>query len=115
YNKDDFTRLVKNVDAVFETVGGDVAMRSFSVIKPGGRAAFIASGAKAPTSPRSYVQSQRPAVGRDRPHLERILHLHTTGAVRVPQTRVLPLREAAEALRLSGGRNFRGKLVIKLR
>ena len=38
-----------------------------------------------------------------------------TGAVRVPQTRVFPLREAAEALRISEGRHFRGKLVLRLR
>jgi NADPH:quinone reductase-like Zn-dependent oxidoreductase len=112
YNTDDFTKVVKNVDAVFETVGGDVALRSFAVIKPGGRAAFIASGAQAPVSPRADVQSLRPAVGRDRPHLERILHLHATGAVRLPETRVFPLREAVDALRISEGRHFRGKLVL---
>ena len=112
YNKDDFTKVVKDVDAVFETVGGDVATRSFAVIKPGGRAAFIASGATAPVSPRADVQSLRPAVGRDRPHLERILHLHATGAVRLPETRVFPLREAADALRISESRHFRGKLVL---
>ena len=115
YNKDDFTQVVKDVDAVFETVGGDVAMRSYSIVKSGGRAAFIASGAEAPVSPRLDVQSLRPAVGRDRPHLERILHLHATGAVRLPETRVFPLREAVEALRISEGRHFRGKLVLKVR
>ncbi len=114
YNKVDFTRVVKDVDAVFETVGGEVAMRSFSVIKSGGRAAFIASGASAPVSPRSDVQSLRPVVGRDRPHLERIVHLLATGVVRVPETRVFPLREAAEALRISQARHFRGKLVLKV-
>jgi NADPH:quinone reductase-like Zn-dependent oxidoreductase len=115
YAKEDFTQVVKDVDAVFETVGGDVAMRSFSVVKPGGRAAFIASGAKAPASPRPDVQSLRPAVGRDRPHLERILHLLATGAVRLPETRVFPLRDAVEALSISEGRHFRGKLVLKVR
>src|SRR5689334_18834171 len=39
YKTQDFTQIVKNCDAVFETVGGDVAMKSFSVLKPGGRAA----------------------------------------------------------------------------
>lgn len=107
--------MVKNVGAVFETGGGDVATRSFSVVKPGGRAAFIASGAKPPTSPGPDVQSLRPAVGRERPHLERIVHLQTIGVVRVPETRVFPLSEAAEALRISEGRHFRGKLVLKLR
>jgi NADPH:quinone reductase-like Zn-dependent oxidoreductase len=115
YNKDDFTRVVKDVDAVFDTVGGEVAMRSFSVVRSGGRAAFIASGAKAPASPRPEVKSLRPAVGRDRPHLERIVDLHATGAVRVPETRLFPLREAAEALRISEARHFRGKLVLQVR
>jgi NADPH:quinone reductase-like Zn-dependent oxidoreductase len=115
YKKDDFTKLVKDVDAVFDTVGGDVATRSFAVVKPGGRAAFIGSGSTAPVSPRPDVRSLRPAVGRDRPHLERILHLHATGAVRTPETRVFPLREAVEAQRISESRHLRGKLVLTMR
>jgi NADPH:quinone reductase-like Zn-dependent oxidoreductase len=43
YNKVDFTKVVKDCDAAFDTVGGDVAQRTFAVLKPGGRAAFIAS------------------------------------------------------------------------
>jgi len=115
YNKEDFTKVVKDVDAVFETVGGDVANRSFEVLKPGGRAAFIASGAKAPESPRPDVKSLRPAVGRDRPHLERIVQLIQNGAVRLPEIREFPLTEAVEAQRISEGRHFRGKLVLKVR
>src|SRR6201998_3825888 len=48
YNAVDFTDVVKDCDAVFDTVGGDVAQRSFAVLKPGGRAAFIGSGPQAP-------------------------------------------------------------------
>ncbi|HZY55689.1 MAG TPA: NADP-dependent oxidoreductase, partial [Reyranella sp.] len=55
YNATDFTKAVKNVDAAFDTVGGDVATRSFAVLKPGGRAAFIASGGQAPKPERSDV------------------------------------------------------------
>ena len=115
YNKEDFTKLVRDVDAVFETVGGEVATRSFEVVKSGGRAAFIASGATAPVSPRSDVKSLRPAVGRDRAHLERILELRAIEAIRVPEMRVFPLREAAEAQRVSEGRHFRGKLLLQVR
>src|ERR1051325_11267829 len=66
YNTTDFTKVVRDCDAVFDTVGGDVAMRSFAVLKPGGRAAFIASGPQAPKPERSDVTGLRPAVGRDR-------------------------------------------------
>jgi NADPH:quinone reductase-like Zn-dependent oxidoreductase len=115
YGATDFTKAVKDVDAVFDTVGGDVATRSFSVIKPGGRAAFIASGAKAPASPRADVQSLRPPVGRARAPLERIAHLFTQGAVKAPEITLYPLQDAAAAHRISEGRHFRGKLVFKVR
>src|SRR5262249_32223993 len=68
YNTQDFAKVAKNCDAVFDTVGGDVAQRSFAVLKPGGRAAFIASGAQAPKPHRDDVTSLRPPAGRARPH-----------------------------------------------
>ena len=81
----------------------------------GGRAAFIASGAKAPESPRSDVASLRPAVNRDRPHLERVLALVAAGAVRMPEITVYPLSEAVKAHEVSQGRHLKGKLVFKVR
>jgi NADPH:quinone reductase-like Zn-dependent oxidoreductase len=115
YRTEDFTRKVSACDAVFDTVGGEVALRSFAVLRSGGRAAFIASGASAPSPPRPDVRAYRPKVGRDRRHLERILALVQSGAVRVPEIRLYPLSEAAAAHALSEGRHFRGKLVLRVR
>jgi NADPH:quinone reductase-like Zn-dependent oxidoreductase len=115
YNAEDFTKAVSGCDAVFDTVGGEVAARSFAVLRPGGRAAFIGSGASAPVSPRPDVASLRPKVGRDRAHLERIVALAVGGAVRVPEIRTYKLAEAAAAHRVSEGRHFRGKLVFTVR
>jgi NADPH:quinone reductase-like Zn-dependent oxidoreductase len=115
YNKEDFTKVVSGVDAVFDTVGGDVVNRSFAVLKPGGRLASIGAGPKAPPSPRSDVTSLRPAVGRDRAHLDRIVELVQKGAVKMPEIKVYSLREAAEAHRVSESRHLRGKLVFKVR
>jgi len=115
YNAVDFTQAVRDCDAVFDTVGGDVAQRSFAVLKPGGRAAFIASGAQAPKSPRDDVASLRPPVKRARRPLERILELFEAGAIRVPQIKLYRLSEAADAHRLSESRHFRGKLVFQVR
>ena len=115
YNATDFTKAVKDVDAVFETVGGEVAQKSFAVLKPGGRAAFIASGTKAPEPPRSDVTSLRPPVGRGRKPLERIAELALSGAVRAPEVKLYRLSQAQEAHRVSEGRHFRGKLVFQVR
>ena len=115
YHAVDFTKVVKDCDAVFDTVGGDVAQRSFAVLKPGGRAAFIASGAQAPKPDRGDVVALRPSVGRDRPHLERIVALVAAGAVRPPEVTRYKLSEAAAAHRVSQSRHFRGKLVFVVR
>ena len=115
YNADDFTKRVSNCDAVFDTVGGDVAQRSFAVLKPGGRAAFIASGAQAPKPDRNDVTALRPPVGRARRPLERIAELFTAGAVRPPEIKLYRLSQAAEAHRVSQSRHFRGKLVFQVR
>ncbi len=115
YNKQDFTRLVSDCDAVLDTVGGDVALKSFEVLKSGGRAAFIASGVNAPESPRPDVTSLRPAVNRDRDHIVRIVELINSGAIQLPETKLFALSEAAEAHRISEARHLRGKLVFKVR
>jgi NADPH:quinone reductase-like Zn-dependent oxidoreductase len=115
YNAVDFTKVVRDCDAVFDTVGGDVAQRSFKVLKPGGRAAFIASGAQAPKPERGDVVALRPHVGRDRPHLERIAQLVAIGAVRPPEVTRYKLSEAVAAHEVSQSRHFRGKLVFVVR
>src|SRR3954452_19009541 len=115
YNAVDFTKAVKDCDAVFDTVGGDVAQRSFTVLKPGGRAAFIASGPQAPKPDRGDVTALRPSVGRDRPHLERIVELVAAGGLRPTEVTMYQLSEAVAAHRLSESRHFRGKLVFGVR
>jgi NADPH:quinone reductase-like Zn-dependent oxidoreductase len=115
YNTQDFTKTVSGCDAVFDTVGGEVAQKSFAVLRPGGRAAFIASGPTAPKPERGDVTSLRPAVSRSRPPLERIGQLVATGAVRPPEIKLFPLSQAAEAHRISESRHFRGKLVFQVR
>jgi NADPH:quinone reductase-like Zn-dependent oxidoreductase len=115
YAKEDFVKVASGCDAVFDTVGGDVAHRSFAALRPGGRAAFIGSGPTAPAPPRNDVVSLRPRVGRDRAHLERIVALVAGGAVRVPEITIYPLSEAAAAHRVSEGRHLRGKLVFRVR
>jgi NADPH:quinone reductase-like Zn-dependent oxidoreductase len=115
YNTTDFSKVVRDCDAVFDTVGGDVALRSFAVLKPGGRAAFIASGAQPPKADRSDVTALRPIVGRDRPHLERVVELYKARVIPPPPVTLYSLSEAVEAHRVSEARHVRGKLVFKVR
>ncbi|CAN0504053.1 unnamed protein product, partial [Laminaria digitata] len=114
YNAVDFTEVVSDCDAVFDTVGGDVGLKAFDVLKPGGRAAFIASGVKAPETTRDDVQSLRPSVGRARHYMERIVELFSAGVVTVPEITLFDLKDAAEAQKISETRHLRGKLILQV-
>ena len=115
YTKRDFAEAAPPCDVVFDTIGGQVHARSFAVLKPGGRLVHIAAGPEGFTPPRGDVSLIRPHVGRDRAHLERIVELVHTGAVRPPQTQEMPLSEAAAAQEISKTGHVRGKIVLRVR
>ena len=115
YTAQDFTKLVSGCDAVFDTVGGDVQIRSYAVLKPGGRLVWIAAAPEGSQPPRSDVKTLRPGVARDRKHLERILELLDAGAVWPPNIIRYKLTDAAAAHRVSEARHLQGKLVFEVR
>jgi NADPH:quinone reductase-like Zn-dependent oxidoreductase len=115
YNAEDFTRAVTNCDVVFDTVGGEVQVRSYEVLKPGGRLVWVAPAPEGYKPTRRDVQTLRPGVSRDRKHLERMLELLEAGAVWPPDITRYKLADAAEAHRVSESRHLRGKLVFKVR
>jgi NADPH:quinone reductase-like Zn-dependent oxidoreductase len=113
YNTQDFTKVVEPCDVVFDTIGGDVQVRSYQVLKPGGRLIWIAPGPSGFDVARHDVRAERPAVFRDRTHLERILALLHSGSVTPPPIQRFKLSEAETAHRISEGRHLRGKLVLQ--
>lgn len=115
YQAEDFTTVVRDCDVVFDTVGGDVQVRSYAVLKPGGRLVWIAPAPDGFKPTRKDVETLRPAVARDRAHLERMLALLEQGAVWPPAIARFKLTEAADAHRVSEGRHLRGKLVFEVR
>jgi len=115
YKTSDFTTIVSDCDAVFDTVGGDVTERSFACLKPGGRLASIASGHEAPTTQRNDVQSLRPKAIRDRKYLDRIVELFESGAIPLPDIACYPLTKAADAQHVSESRHLHGKIVLEVR
>jgi NADPH:quinone reductase-like Zn-dependent oxidoreductase len=114
YNKVDFTTAVSGCDVVFDTVGGPVRSGCYEVLKPGGRLVWIAPAPDGFTPPRADVVTLRPAVTRDRAHLERMLALLKEGAVPPPEITRYPLADAAAAHRVSETRHLRGKLVLEV-
>jgi NADPH:quinone reductase-like Zn-dependent oxidoreductase len=115
YNSRDFTEAVPQCDAVFDTIGGDVHARSFRVLKPGGRLAWVAPPPPGFVAPRDDVQVLRPSSTREKRHLVRIAELVAAGAVTPPAIQRMPLAEAAAAQELSKTGHVRGKVVLDVR
>ncbi len=115
YNTEDFTTLGRICDVVFDTVGGEVQVRSYEVLKPGGRLVWIAAAPAGFKSDRTDVQVLRPRVARDRPHLERMKELLAAGAVWPPAIHRYKLADAGEAHKVSEGRHLQGKLVLTVK
>jgi NADPH:quinone reductase-like Zn-dependent oxidoreductase len=115
YRNQDFTKAVSDCDVVFDTVGGEVQVRSYEVLKPGGRLVFIAAAPAGFQPSRKDVEVLRPRVARDRAHLERMIELYEAGAVWPPAITRNKLADAAEAHRVSEGRHLHGKLVLMVR
>ena len=113
YNQVDFTEAVKGCDAALDTVGGAVAKQTLSILRSGGRAAFI--GGPAPMPDRPDIRALKPPVRRSTAAMNRVAELIEAGAVRPPEIERYSLEEAAEAHRVSEARHFRGKLVLKVR
>lgn len=113
YHQVDFTQVVKDCDAALDTVGGDVAEQTLSVLRQGGRAAFI--GGPVPVPERPDIRVLKPPVSRSTAGMNRVARLIEAGAVRPPEIRSYSLEEAAAAHQLSEARHFRGKLVFEVR
>jgi NADPH:quinone reductase-like Zn-dependent oxidoreductase len=115
YHSTDFTQVVEPCDVVFDTVGGEVQARSYNVLKPGGRLVWIAAAPDGFKPSRSDVHVQRPAVLRDRAHLERIVTLLRAGVLVLPPIQQFTLDEVREAHRISETRHLHGKLVLTIK
>jgi NADPH:quinone reductase-like Zn-dependent oxidoreductase len=115
YNTQDFAAAVHDCDVVFDTVGGEVQVGSYAVLKPGGRLVWIAAAPPGFQASRKDVEVLRPNVKRDREHLERMLILYDKGAVWPPAITRYKLADAAEAHQVSEGRHLQGKLVLVVR
>jgi NADPH:quinone reductase-like Zn-dependent oxidoreductase len=115
YEREDFAKTVSDCDVVFDTVGGDVQVRSYAALKEGGRLVWIAPAPAGFQPTRKDVQVLRPNVARDRAHLERMLALLGAGAVSPPAITRYKLADAPEAHRVSESRHLQGKLVFQIR
>ncbi len=113
YDAEDFAARVKDLDLVFDTVGGEVHRRSQNVLRPGGRLVYISAAPLPPGEPRPGITVTRADIRGKRPLFERLAALVDQGKIKPQVARVLPLSQAAEAYEMSRT-GVRGKIVLSV-
>jgi NADPH:quinone reductase-like Zn-dependent oxidoreductase len=109
YRAKRFEDVVRDVDVVFDTVGGDTLERSWSVLKPGGKMVTVAASGERTTDKR--IRAAYFIVEPSRTQLEEIAQLIDGGAIHPVVGDVFPLAEAEQAYR---HKQARGKVVLQV-
>ena len=111
YNAVNFATVVHNVDAVIDTVGGDVIERSWQVLKPDGILVTVA-GRLTPEQGQAHgvrVTSGGPAPTEK---LKDIAELLESKRITPVVGEIFPLAEARQAHELSQTRHGRGRIIL---
>jgi NADPH:quinone reductase-like Zn-dependent oxidoreductase len=113
----DFTAVVGDLDVVLDSLGGEIARRSISVLRPGGILITIVGRRDVDLATRTRAAGRRFAglsVEPDYPGLEALAGLVDSGQLRVHLQTTLPLAEAAKAHQLLESGRTTGKIVLTI-
>ncbi len=110
---------IKNVDVVLDTIGGDVLKDSFKVVKRGGSIVSLPGhlGVRAlgdQLAPKSGVAFAAIMVHPSGEQMAEMAKLANAGQLKTHLDAVFPLKDVAQAHKLSEGGHVRGKLVLTL-
>ncbi len=114
YQNTRFEDVVRDVDVVFDTIGGDTQQRSWKVLKKGG---ILVSIVGSPSMENAIARGVRQAAVFVQPsgaQLTELAKLIDSGKLRPFVETVLPLAEARRAQELSQTGHTRGKIILQL-
>jgi NADPH:quinone reductase-like Zn-dependent oxidoreductase len=113
YHTERFEDRARNLDVVFDTVGGETLARSWNLLPGGGRMVTIASDSGSATEER--IKNAFFIVAPNRDQLNEIARLLDTGGLRAFVDAIVPLEKASEAYcGKTAARKGRGKAVLSI-
>ncbi len=115
YHQTNFEDVVKDVDMVYDTVGGDVMERSWQTLKPGGILISSVGFPAEETAKQLGVRCARVMFPKDLEHiLNEVTTLVETGELKPQVREVFPMDKVAEAHALCETRHGRGRIVLHI-
>lgn len=114
YTKQKFEQVAKDVDVVFDTIGGDTQERSFQTLKKGGCLVSVVAPPSKETAEKFGIKAEMISVMPNAEQLAEITKLVEEGKLRTYIEAVLPLSEVKKAHEMSQSGHTRGKIVLRL-
>lgn len=115
YDEADFSAVLRDFDVVFDTMGGEIQQKSFTVLKSGGVIVSIVSPPDKAEAEKRGVRTEYFFLQPDGEKLAKLGQLFEQGKMRPVVGAVFPLAETASAHELSETHHARGKIVLSIR
>ena len=115
YDKTPFETVVRDVDVVFDTMGGDVHERSYKVLKRGGLIVCLMAEPYTDRGAEFGVTVKNAPILPRKDILEGLVALVAQGKMRVFVEHDLPITDFQRAQELSQSWRVRGKIVLQVR
>ncbi|TCZ73732.1 NADP-dependent oxidoreductase [Flaviaesturariibacter aridisoli] len=117
YHNDDFRKLASDIDLVLDPVGGDTALHSLDVLRPGGVLVSIVGGAREPVAQeaeRRCLRAENYLVQSSGPDMEDLARLLEAGHLKATIGHRFSFAEMAAAHAQVETGHTRGKVVLSL-
>ncbi|GAP96892.1 zinc-containing alcohol dehydrogenase, NADPH:quinone reductase [Leptolyngbya sp. NIES-2104] len=114
YTQQPFEEVVKDVDVVFDTVGGDTSTQAFQTLKKGG---FLVAAPEHPSEEKAREFGVEVAMVYCQPNAQQLAEINCLideGKLKIHIETVLPLTEVKKAHQLSQSGRTRGKIVLQV-
>ncbi len=115
YKTQKFEELVHDIDAVFDTVGGETTHKSFHVLKHGGVLVSMLGVADAEHAKEHGITAIGQQTQTDTAHLQHLAEIVDNGNLKVHIDKTVPLDQVKDAYTHLASGHPRGKVVIKVK
>jgi NADPH:quinone reductase-like Zn-dependent oxidoreductase len=114
YNSVDFSKKIKNIDIVIDTIGGETQDKSFEVLKDKGWLISVVSSPSETLKKEYDINTGFVFAMPNNEYLDQIVNLYRKGAFKPIIGKTLQLKDIVLAHKLIESRHSKGKIVIKM-
>lgn len=115
YKEQDFTEILKDFDAAFDTVGGDDFTKSFHIVRPGGVAVSMIAEADQDQAAARGITAHTQSTQVTKEHLDALREFVEQGVVTAHIATSFKLEEIQQAFKERENGHITGKVILEIK